>query len=112
MTTRYESGRAFEYRVRRYLEKRGLKVIRSAGSHSPVDLLAGRPGEGCGGWSPSVKFAVQCKHNKSRFGPQDASELIEWANAFDAIPILASNDSKGHIVTSRVERLGMRAIAI
>lgn len=36
----YISGRNFEYRVKKYLEKEGWFVVRTAGSHSPVDLVA------------------------------------------------------------------------
>lgn len=37
---RYERGRNKEYQVKGKLEKRGYFVIRSAGSHSPCDLVA------------------------------------------------------------------------
>jgi len=37
---RYKRGRSKEYQVKRKLEKRGYFVIRSAGSHSPCDLVA------------------------------------------------------------------------
>jgi Holliday junction resolvase len=59
-----------------------------------------------------VRLVVQCKHNQSKFGPEDTEELIRWSITFSAIPILASNDSKGHIVTSRVEKTGMRPITV
>ena len=36
----YQSGRNFEYRVKRYLEEKGYYVMRSAGSKSPFDLIA------------------------------------------------------------------------
>jgi Holliday junction resolvase len=39
-TTRYERGRNLEYRLKKQLEDEGYTVIRSAGSHSPVDLVA------------------------------------------------------------------------
>lgn len=38
--TNYTKGRAFEYQVKKILEKDGQTVWRTAGSHSPVDLIA------------------------------------------------------------------------
>lgn len=38
--TNYASGRSWEYQVRDWYSKRGYQVIRSAGSKSPVDLIA------------------------------------------------------------------------
>jgi Holliday junction resolvase len=40
--SRYKIGRALEYDLKRHLEQDGWRVIRSAGSHSPVDLVAFR----------------------------------------------------------------------
>jgi len=51
----YERGRAFEYRVKRKLERDGFFVVRSAGSHFP-DLLAVKDG---------VPYAVECKRGAS-----------------------------------------------
>lgn len=48
----YRRRADFERRVYRYFEQRGYFVIRSAGSHSPIDLVALRWGE--------VKL-IQCK---------------------------------------------------
>jgi Holliday junction resolvase len=48
----YSRGANFERRVAKYFEKRGWFVIRSAGSHSPIDLVALKAGE--------VKL-IQCK---------------------------------------------------
>jgi len=46
MSKAYKRGRDFEYRVKRRLEGCGFFVIRSAGSHSPVDLVAVRVCDG------------------------------------------------------------------
>ena len=43
MTTNYARGRAAEYRAKKMLERQGWLVIRSAGSRSPVDLIALQP---------------------------------------------------------------------
>lgn len=49
----YESGRRFEYRVKQYLEKYGFLVMRTAGSHSPFDLMA---------VNTSWVLLIQCKY--------------------------------------------------
>jgi Holliday junction resolvase len=36
----YEAGRRFEYTIKKALEKLGWIAIRSAGSHSPFDIIA------------------------------------------------------------------------
>lgn len=51
----YESGRRFEYRVRDYLEAKGYLVMRTAGSHSPFDLIA---------TTYYKTLFVQCKHGE------------------------------------------------
>jgi len=38
--TRYQKGRRLEYRVKELLEREGYFVIRSSGSHTPVDIVA------------------------------------------------------------------------
>jgi Holliday junction resolvase len=44
--TRYHKGRRFEYQVKRWLEDKGYLVLRTAGSHGFVDLIAvGKLGE-------------------------------------------------------------------
>ncbi|MDD5406993.1 MAG: hypothetical protein PHE73_08665 [Sulfurovaceae bacterium] len=40
MRTNYSRGRAYEYKVIKEMEKNGWFCIRSAGSHSPVDIIA------------------------------------------------------------------------
>ncbi|MEM3895376.1 hypothetical protein [Thermofilum sp.] len=55
MTSNYAIGRAKEYRVKRKLEKEGYFVLRSSGSHSPVDLIAIKNGQ--------VRL-IQCKKRK------------------------------------------------
>lgn len=36
----YVSGRNLEYRIKHYLESKGYTVIRSAGSHTEIDIVA------------------------------------------------------------------------
>ena len=52
-TTPKQRGSNFERRVKKWLEERGWTVFRSAGSRSPADLIALRPG--------IIVLAVQCK---------------------------------------------------
>jgi Holliday junction resolvase len=40
MNRNYKSGAAREYRIMKKLEKEGWFCIRSAGSHSPIDIIA------------------------------------------------------------------------
>jgi Holliday junction resolvase len=56
--TCYTRGRAVEYLARDLLRSKGFQVIRSAGSKSPVDLIAWRGGE-----SPVL---IQVKRTRSR----------------------------------------------
>ena len=39
----YKSGRAYEYKARKILEREGFYVIRSAGSRGIIDLVAIKP---------------------------------------------------------------------
>ena len=50
--TNYRRGADFERRVCKYFDKQGYFTVRSAGSHSPIDLVAIKAGE--------VKL-IQCK---------------------------------------------------
>jgi len=51
----YISGRNFEYSVRDHLEAKGYVVVRSAGSHTPIDLVA---------FNKYGFNLIQCKHGK------------------------------------------------
>lgn len=51
----YKIGRRFEYYVKHKFEKQGALVIRSAGSHSPFDLIA---------ITPDCIWFIQCKRAK------------------------------------------------
>lgn len=72
MATQYERGRALEYRVKSSLEKEGYTVSRSAGSHSPWDLVAIRENPG-----PEVRL-IQLK---SKVDAKSSQEVIDsyWA---------------------------------
>lgn len=103
MQTNYEKGRNAEYYVINILEKRGYKCVRSAGSHTPIDILAAK------GKSPASKkigvfhnyirenealnavLAVQVKASEeNKMTLEEKFKLIEWARLFNAVPIEAS----------------------
>ena len=80
MGTRYEAGRNFEYRVKRALQRLGFTVIRSAGSKTPADLIAGRSG---------LVLLVQCTTSSSSKDKSDRENLLSMAREFHGIPVLA-----------------------
>lgn len=79
----YAKGANRERQLQARLEADGWSVMRSAGSHSPADLLAGRRGK---------RYAIQVKGTKagpfSDFGPAEREELVAWALEFHAQPVL------------------------
>jgi len=88
MVSNYERGRAFEYRVKQYLEKQGYFVVRSAGSHFP-DLIA-------------IKFGKVLAIEVKKYKPppstleqveQKARELMKYG----ITPCLAYLDGDGKI---------------
>ncbi len=86
MTTNYERGRAAEYAVKATLTKKGYRyIIRSAASHTPIDLLASNGSETLG---------VQVKKGR-KASPKERAELKEWARAFGAKAYLVWNRSRG-----------------
>lgn len=79
MGTNYESGRNFEYRVRGALKKMGFEVIRSAGSKTPADLIAGWQG---------VVLLVQCTTSSESKNQQDRDRLVRMAREFGGLPMM------------------------
>lgn len=106
MATNYQRGRAFEYRTRDQLLKRGaVYVMRAAQSKGKVDLLALWPfripdGEvGCHecGASPQP-WLVQCKysiHGGGRLSPGEGAELVELAAQTGGVPVFARPGKNG-----------------
>lgn len=104
MSTNYQRGAAFELRVKHHLEVNGYEVIRSAGSHSIIDLIALKPGQ---------LLIIQCKASeKPALLPADRQRLTAFAawlnneNAWvssephphDCLPLLAcKTKTGGHI---------------
>lgn len=50
----YRRGRRFEYEVKQYIEDRGWKAYRTAGSHGEADII---------GIKDNVTLLIQCKYN-------------------------------------------------
>jgi len=71
----YRRGRALEYRAMEILKADGWLCFRSAASHSPIDVIAGKGGK---------VLLVQVKGTKSRMSQAELSELRSWARTFGA----------------------------
>jgi len=84
--TRYESGRRFEWAVKRVLEREGWFVVRSAGSHSPADLVALRNGH--------PPLVVQCRKD-GRLGRDDFQTLQALAVRTGSRAVLAKRNGRG-----------------
>jgi Holliday junction resolvase len=63
----YVAGRNLEYRIKKSLESKGYFVIRSSGSHTPIDLVAIKN---------SVTYLIQAKNN-CRVSKKELKELFE-----------------------------------
>ena len=100
LVNKYRAGAEFERRIRIDLTGKGFRIIRSAGSKGKIDLLAGREG---------LRLAVQCKL-RGAISTVEWNELLEWAAAFDAVPVLAvgGRGVRYWELTGRKERRGER----
>jgi Holliday junction resolvase len=84
--SRYVSGANFERAVKAHLESCGWFVVRSAGSHGPVDLVAL--------WHDFTPALIQCKTN-GKVSPNDRAALRQLELKTGAIPIIASRPKRG-----------------
>ena len=77
----YISGRNAEYTIKKMLMSQGFRfVIRSAGSHTPVDLIA-----------TDGKRTVVVQVKKGSYISKDEKALFyEWGKAFGSRPLLAT----------------------
>lgn len=82
--TEYERGAYLERRVRAHLQHDGYLVVRSAGSKSPLDLLAVKVGE---------TLLIQVKRG-GRLPVADWNELVDLADYYAGHAILATSDEK------------------
>jgi Holliday junction resolvase len=89
----YVRGRSKEYKVMTMLRSEGWVVMRSAGSHSPVDVLAAKLG---------VTLLIQVKNGKARMKAEEAKELVKWAEAFNADAEIWHFKGRGHLEKRRL----------
>jgi Holliday junction resolvase len=90
-TTAYTRGRAFEYRIKEKLEEDGYTVWRTAGSHTPCDLLALKPPGPY--WHPRLLF-VQAKGGTRSMTRKERAEFRAFALAHGARPLLVERGMK------------------
>jgi len=79
LATNYQRGAAFERKVAKDLEGYGYVTVRSAGSHSPADVIAMHYG---------YIACVQCKAD-GRLDPDEWNELWEFAQSAGGTPVMA-----------------------
>jgi len=78
MNRNYKSGAAREYRIMKKLEKEGWFCIRSAGSHSPIDIIAMMP------WPEYIKH-IDEKAKKENWDNEDWEKAQEQTNNFSVL---------------------------
>jgi Holliday junction resolvase len=76
----YAKGRGFEQRARSRLEQRGYFVVRSAGSKTPVDLVAIKSNE--------RPLFVQCKGGTRSLSRAQRLAFVDFAHDLGAVPVL------------------------
>ena len=97
MARNYDRGAAFERKVRDHLEGLGYAAVRSAGSHSPTDVVACRADQ-----SGVTILFVQCKTN-GRLDPEEWNDFIDFCETGGAVPLLAKKGKGGRgIIYSRL----------
>ena len=103
MATNYTRGAAFERKVAKDLEGYGYVTVRSAGSHSPADVIAMHYG---------TIACVQCKLD-GRVDPDEWNELWEFSRTAGGAPVVAEPYKEGrrtgiiyHRITSRKDGRG------
>lgn len=96
----YIKGRAFEYRVKKYLEKAGFYVMRAYASKGVFDLIAVPPSSMTLTMDREA-WLIQCKTN-GYVKPAEREALKQASDLYAANVVLATKDDKGHIVINRV----------
>ena len=78
MNKNYNNGARRERRIMKKLEKEGWFCIRSAGSHSPIDIIAIKPLQEAEGYNPSRILLRFIQSKKSGYlTPQERKEKEE-----------------------------------
>ena len=96
----YIKGRAFEYRVKKYLEKAGFYVMRAYASKGVFDLIAVPPSSMTLTMDREA-WMIQCKTN-GYIRPAERAALKQASDLYAANVVLATKDDKGHIIINRV----------
>lgn len=94
----YQAGAALELKVMRDLAAQGWVCFRSAGSKSPVDVVACRAGE--------VAF-VQSRR-AGRLDTDEWNELMDLAERAGAVPVLVRSERVGRYAVLTYGRLAAR----
>ena len=76
VSTAYARGRSREYQVLKKLRREGWCCSRSAASHGPVDVFAGK--------GRMVRM-IQVKSGRARLRPGDREVLKLWAEAYGGV---------------------------
>ena len=97
----YVKGRAFEYRVKKFLESKGYFVMRAYGSKGLFDLV-GIPPPATHEKAFNFPYLIQCKTN-GYIKPKERKLLKAAIPRYQATIILATKDKKGHIVFKGIE---------
>jgi len=95
--TNYARGANFERDVKRDLEGRGYLVIRAAGSHGIMDLVAFKAR-----WTDEgAIWFIQAKLN-GKLSPAERKELFESALSRNAWAVIVSRPKRGAILYQRL----------
>ena len=87
---KYNKGRTFEYKVRKELEKRDYFVVRSAGSHTIVDLVAFSKNKN----NEFPVLLVQCKSGENKLSKKEIKEIEELELEISGCFLLATEAKK------------------
>lgn len=71
MVQTYKKGYRFELEVKKQWEQRGYCVVRSSGSHTPVDLVA---------MKDKLVVQIQCKNIDRKITSTEKADINKWAN--------------------------------
>jgi Holliday junction resolvase len=81
----YIRGRRLEYDTVDTLRAMGYYTMRSAGSHTVIDIIA---------WLQGYRLAIQCKSGDSSFGKDDQESLIRASLELEALPVLVTRKNR------------------
>lgn len=81
--TNYRRGVRLEYLLMNQLRARGYKVMRSAGSHGLIDVIA---------WNKDELVFYQVKNGKRAYTDEDIAELLEMPRPTGTRVYLAERD--------------------